>query len=208
VVDALGNFTSSAGSLVITLFNLEANPTDIAQAISDVSFTVGNGSLTGATLSSSSGQAITIASNGTFTLGESAATGWVFGTSGGGADGSLDVLGAGGVGPTHLIIGPPGTGGTYSNANGSIAGNGPHNPFLDQSATFTITGSGITANTTITAATFSFGTTANDQANTVVGVPHSFVPEPSSLVLSVSGLGLLGLVGICRSRRRRHKIVA
>ena len=33
-------------------------------------------------------------------------------------------------GPDYTLIGPPGPDGTYSNANGSIAGNPAHNPFL------------------------------------------------------------------------------
>jgi hypothetical protein len=112
---------------------------------------------------------------------------------------TLDVLGAGGAGPTHLIIGPPDGGNLYSAANGSIAGNGPHNPFLNQSASFTITGSGFTAATTIASVTFSFGTT--DLVNTAPGV---FVPEPSSLVLSMFGVGLIGSLGFYRSIRRRR----
>jgi hypothetical protein len=111
------------------------------------------------------------------------------------------------VGPAHLIIGPPGSGGTYSSANGSIAGNKPHNPFLEQSASFTITGSGITADTTITTATFSFGTTAGTNLVPGVNLVHiSSVPEPSSLILSASGFGLLGVVGFCYSRRRRNGV--
>jgi hypothetical protein len=113
----------------------------------------------------------------------------------------LDVLAAGGAGPAHLIIGPPDGGNTYSAANGSIAGNGPHNPFLSESATFTITGTGITADTTITSATFSFGTTAGV---TVDGVVAS--PEPSSFVLTLCGIGVVVLVGTYRSRR--HPAVA
>jgi hypothetical protein len=61
-------------------------------------------------------------------------------------------------------------------------------------ATFTITGSGITASTTVTSATFSFGTTGG------VNVPGQ-VPEPSALALSLVGIGLVGAVAY-RSRRR------
>jgi hypothetical protein len=194
-VDASATLVTAANTLSITLTNLEANPTSVVQALSDLQFTVGNGgSLTGATLSSSSGQEITINSGGTFTIGPTVATGWVPTLSG--TSGTLDVLGAGGAGPAHLIIGPPGAGGTYSNANGSIAGNGPHNPFLNQSASFVISGSGITADTTITSVTFSFGTT--EGANLVPGVA---IPEPSSLVLSAIGAGVLGLFALCRKRR-------
>jgi hypothetical protein len=109
-----------------------------------------------------------------------------------------DLVGPGHAGPAHLIIGPPGAG-TYASSNGSIHGNGPHNPFLNQTATFTITGSGITADTTITSAKFAFGTT--DGALLVTG---QAVPEPSSLVLSFVGIGLIGSIRVYQSRRRRR----
>jgi hypothetical protein len=115
-----------------------------------------------------------------------------------GTSGYLDVLAPHGAGPAHLVIGPPGGGGTYSNAKGSIAGNGPHNPFLDQSATFKITGLGITPNSTITAATFSFGTT--EGGNLLPG--FGAVPEPASLVSSAIAASLLGMIVLCRKRRR------
>jgi hypothetical protein len=201
-VDASVTLTTSAGVLTITLTNLEANPTSVVQCLSDLQFTVGNGgSLTGGTLASSSAQEITVNSGGTFTLGSTVATGWT-NDSFSGSSGSLDVLGSP-TAPAHLIIGPPGPGGTYSNANGSIAGNGPHNPFLNQSASFTIGASGITADTTITSVTFSFGTT--EGANLVPGV---IIPEPSSLVLSAIGASFVGLIVVRPSRRRLRRVVA
>src|SRR5690349_5921901 len=68
-------FTTSAGQISITLNDLLANPTDVAQLISDLSFTLSNGAATG-TLASSSAQQITDNGNGTFTLGPTASTGW------------------------------------------------------------------------------------------------------------------------------------
>ena len=66
-VSASASFTTSAGQLLITLTDLQANPTDVAQLISDLDFTLSNGITTG-TLASSSGQQITVHSNGTFSL--------------------------------------------------------------------------------------------------------------------------------------------
>jgi hypothetical protein len=199
-VDAFATFTTSANTLTIALNDLLANPKDVGQLLSDLSFTLGNGgSLTGATQTAPSSSEITVAGNGSFTgptpISGVTTVGWPFVVSSA-TEGSLDVLAAGGAGPAHLINGPPGAGDTYGAANGSIAGNGPHNPFLFESATFTITGTGITADTTITSATFSFGTTSGV---TVGGVA---APEPSSLVLALCGIGVAGLVGGYRSRRR------
>jgi hypothetical protein len=198
-VNAEAVFMTSANTLTITLTDLLANPTDVGQLLSNLSFTLGNGgSVTGSSVSSSSGQEITVNSGGSFSLGSTVATGWAYSTSGS-TMGTLDVLGTP-TAPAHLIIGPPGAGNTYSAANGSIAGNGPHNPFLNESATFTITGSGITSDTTVTSATFSFGTTGGVTVNGVQSVP-----EPSALVMSLVGLGIAGWIGVYRSRRHGQK---
>jgi hypothetical protein len=200
-VDATATFTTSSGSLSIVLTDLQANPKDVAQLLSDLSFTVGNGgSLTGSSQTGASSQELTVNGNGTFNIGANlttvAAVGWVYTTTS--TTGTLDVLqGPGHAGPAHLIIGPPG-GPTYGNANGSIAGNGPHNPFLNQSATFTITAPNVSADTTITGVVFSFGTTEGASL-----IPGQMVPEPSSLVLGLVGLGLVGSIGLHRRRRGR-----
>jgi hypothetical protein len=188
---------TGAGTLSITLTDLLANPTDVGQLLSDLSFTLNTGQTAG-TLASSSGQLITVAGNGSSTLGASVATGWVLSGL------TLDALAAGGAGPKHLIIGPPGAGG-YTNANGSIAGNGPHNPFLNDSATFTINITGLTSASVVNSATFSFGTT--EGAELVTGVdPPITTPLPSALPLFATGIGGLGLLGW--RRKRKAKAVA
>jgi hypothetical protein len=200
-VNAEADFTTGAGSMTITLKNLQANITDVAQALSDLQFTLsGTSPLTGSSETASSGQEINIASGGTFTLGSTVAAGWPYSSTA--TVGTLNVLAAGGAGPAHLIVGPPDGGNLYSAANGSIAGNGPHNPFLNQSASFTITGANITAATNVTAVTFSFGTTSGINVDGVPGVP-----EPSSLVLSILGVGSLGSIGLYRSRFRRRRLL-
>src|SRR5262245_56892996 len=73
-VNASATITTGAGSISVTLIDLLANPTSVGQLISDISFTYSGSALaSAATLSSSSGQNITVAGGGTFTLGSSVA---------------------------------------------------------------------------------------------------------------------------------------
>lgn len=193
-VDASATFTTNNnGTISITLTDLQANPTDVAQLISDLDFTL-SGGLTSGTLASSSGQQITVNSGGTYTLGSTTSTPWILNDN---VNGGLQLTALAGAGqPKGLIIGPPGTGGTYSNANGSIAANKAHNPFINQSATFLLDVSGVTVNTMIDSAIFSFGTTAGINVD---GTPNTpVVPEPSSLVLL--GTGLLLLAGAFKAK--------
>jgi hypothetical protein len=193
-VNASAMFTTGPNTLSISLTDLLANPTDVGQLLSDLFFTTSTGATSG-TLGTNGGQEVTVFSDGTSTLGSTVPTGWVLQTAGAGLE--LNVLGAGGAGPTHLIIGPSAAGGNYTNANGSIAGNRPHNPFLNQMATFAITIPGLLATDTVTSATFSFGTTSGEN---VAGVP-SAVPLPAALPLFATGLGGLGLLGWRRKRK-------
>jgi hypothetical protein len=199
-VNASALFNTTAGALTVTLTNLQPNITDVAQALSDLNFTFSNGLTTG-TLTSSSGQQVTIAANGTTTLGPTTSTGWGLNNN---VSGGLQLNALGFVGPAGLIVGPPGPGGVYTNANGSIAGNGPHNPFINQTATFTISNAAITAATLITSAVFSFGTTAGIN---VTGVPSTNpVPLPGALPLFATGLG--GLLLMRWKRKRKAEPIA
>jgi hypothetical protein len=195
-VSARATFTESAGSLSITITNLQANPTDVAQLISDLFFTVGSLTPNAAgTLITATVPLINIAANGTVTNAAATTTNWNYTATS--TVGHLDDLAGPASGPANLIIGPAGAGGVYTAANGSIAGNGPHNPFINQTATFVISDPLITANTVVTAATFSFGTTPGIN---VVGVPA--VPEPSTIVSAC--MGVFGGIGVwVRNKRKK-----
>jgi len=102
----------------------------------------------------------------------------------------------GGGQPSQMIL--P-SGGSFTGANASITG-GQFNPFVVGPASFTLAFSGVTAATTVTAATFSFGTGPDFF---IPGVP---VPGP------IVGAGLPGLLAACGgllalARRRRRLVV-
>ena len=105
----------------------------------------------------------------------------------------LNVLGSG-TGPAHTILGSPNEFGLYASANGSIRNNGPHNPFLANSATFDLTVSGMTEESVIGTGTFFFNTS---NGNSVGGqrISTVMVPEPGVV-------GTLALAGAALLRRR------
>jgi hypothetical protein len=182
-VNATAVFTPVVGLVNVTILNNQANPTSIVQAIGDLSFDLSN--VTSGFLGPSTGVERNIADNGTFTDGSPVVTGWAL--SNVGSTFHLNVLGTP-VGPAHLIIGPPGNSDVYSNANGSIAGNGPHNPFLAESAMFAIADLGITADTQVSNVVFSFGTFTN-------------IPD-SGATVALLGLALMGLA-VARAKFRK-----
>jgi hypothetical protein len=185
-VSAEADFTTGAGVITVNLKNLDsaAQMINVAQALSDLAFTISTtgGAVTDANRAYTS-TAINVDGTGAVSSATFTANGWDF--SGTGSSYLLEDLGST-AGPTQLILG--GAGATsYPNANGSIAGNPGHNPFLQGNAMFTLTVSGVTVDTNITSATFSFGTGPGNTGELVPGVPRT-VPEPRSVAMLAAGL--------------------
>jgi len=195
-VDASATFSTGPDLVLVTLSNLIVNERSVAQNVSDIAFTLDTGQTSGS-ITSSSGLERTVHADKTYTDGSVVAAGWKIGTLTLGSTTyiHLTVLGGAPATPSHTILGqptPPGNT-TYANANTSIAGNGPHNPFLYGPVSFTLAVAGVTAASVVNDAVFSFGTTPGQYVHGV--------PLPSAALLG--GIALLGLAGLRINRRRR-----
>ena len=191
-VAAKAIFDVSAGSMTVTLVNLQPNITSVGQDISSLWFTVNNGSsilsLSGASVMLS-GNLVDIGTNGTVTY-PSPLNNVALGTTGtstehwsagqGTSQFYFNDLNGGGQ-PDQTIIGPPNSNGTYTSGtvNNSIYGNGPHNPFIQNQATFKIQAAGLLATSTVSDVLIGFGTAPGNNLHTV--------PEPGSLALLAIG---------------------
>jgi hypothetical protein len=196
-------FTTSAGMLTVTLSDTLAASVirSAGQAVSDLSFTLSNsaGTLTNAT---ASGQLGNVSSTGVVTYTTGSPTRFL----GAGGQGNFSVSGStvtleaiGGGKPTEMITPTVANGGTLSNVNNGFQ---QFNPYTIGPATFMLSLSGVTANTTINAATFSFGTGPDTfLTGTPSGPSPSPVPEPSSLLLL--GTGIVGAGGALRRSLKR-----
>jgi hypothetical protein len=203
---AEATFTTGAGLISVTLTDLltPAQVRSAGQALSDLSFTLSNTPGTQGTLTAS-GQLANIGAGGTVTDVGGLPVRWIGqGPPPPGGTGTFTVSGntilmeaIGGGQPSQMIL--P-SGGSFTGANASIT-DGKFSPFVIGPASFTLDFSGVTAATTVTAATFSFGTGPDFF---IPGVP---VPGP------IVGAGLPGLlaacaVGLLALARRRRRLVA
>lgn len=187
-------FTDNTLTLTLRNQTLNSNAVSPAELLTGLSFTVGTGTST-YTLVSGTGDEITIDGNKDIS---SVNAGADIKASGhwaltGGTDGDLDLDWNGGSGSSRGIIAIDDNGdetGSYPNANGGIAGNPAHQPFIWYEGVFVISNDAFDANTTLSDVIFYFGTNRESTAA---------VPLPPAALL---GLGLLGGLGALRARRR------
>lgn len=158
-VNAEAVFTTGSGFISITLSNLMADPRSAGQLLSGLTFTLSEGQSTGS-LGPNSANLRKVQGGGIFTDFGPSSTGWALDEN---FNGGLRLCALcnnlGSAGPSRLLIGAPAGSGRYRSANGSIAGNRPHNPFTAETATFLIYVPSVTEDSSITSVTFSFGTT-------------------------------------------------
>ena len=194
-VDAQTAITVGLNNIHIVLTNLLSNPRSVSQALSSLFFQV-DGATTPWSLTGSSATSVNVGSKGTVTNSHVISTGWNLQSAG--ARMELCDINCSVVTPSQTLIGPPGTGGKYTSANSSIAGNRPHNPFLVGSAVFDLAVTGVTYQSKITNVSFGFGTAG---CNYVTGVATTVttVPEPSAIFLLSTCIAAIALIS-CRKR--------
>ena len=196
------NGTAGTNTLTLVLTNTSAGHTSVAQALVGFQFTIcdSQGNLlpimvTG--ISSQTGRAIVFNGSTTATdVGDSGvdALGW-------GLNATLGVTALGFTGPNgsnppdEAILGPATSGLTYTGANNSITDTTSHQPFVMETATFTLTLSGDLPEGFCICPDVTFFFNTN-------GTPLTNVPEPVSMFLF--GSGLIGLGAAVRRRVRKN----
>jgi hypothetical protein len=184
-------FTTSNGHLQITVQNTEVDPLSESASLVNVTFQVSQ-SLTSPSMTSSALIA-TVNSNGSYSTSGPTTTHWTLTTNGstltlcGTCDSSY---------PKYTLLGAPkASTGRYTDANSTIKGSSSDNPFLWETAGYTITAGALTQDVVISHVIFYFGTTDSS----VNGVGGLVVPEPSTIRLFAGGALLLVLAG-CRRK--------
>ena len=202
---ASATFNVTNGQIVVTLTNTLsiADFISAGQALSDIIFTLSDAPGTlGST--SASGQFGDIDGSGNLTYtssdtlnGNTTPLRWLGqGPNPPGGKGFFDITGntitleaIGGGQPSQMIAPFLANGGVYTSANNGVQ---QHNSYVIGSAEFTLALSGVTADTVVTAANFSFGTGPDVFSGNTTPVPIPEAPEPATLALIGFGLAAVG----------------
>jgi hypothetical protein len=201
---ASATFTTSTNQVVVTLTNTLSPSAFVSpgQALSDITFTLSNPTtttnFTGSTAAGQFGN-VTGSTPGVVTyVSTDAQTGnttpvrWFANGSVSGSTVTLETIGGGQ--PSQMIAPLVPNGGTYPNSNGGVPN---FNSYVIGPATFTLNLAGVTATTTVTAATFSFGTGPDHFVTGTIVTPP--IPEPSTMIMAA--LGAVGFLGYGVRRR-------
>jgi hypothetical protein len=215
-VNATASFSINdiADTITISMVNLQNNPMAAGQLISGISFTLSHLATTSptATIVTERATEIEIDRMGRITEVEARTdTDWKVLPVATNRYDLCQVCNGSGH-PDNLLIGGPASNGVYTSANGSIAGNGPHNPFILASGSLYTTGplagadstpfwtihlNGVEPATYVSSVTFRFGTSYG--ALTAAGEEVTATPEPGTIALM--GGASLALFALWRKKR-------
>jgi hypothetical protein len=193
------SLVGSTEVLTVTVENNTVNQSSDGENITGIELNI-NSHITGGSLVSSYApiDLIDITSKTAVgTLGPGAMSNWNSSTSL--SELTLTTIGSGP--PSYGIIGFPGSGGVYSNANGSLTNNASKQPYAQEEAVFTVdlTGSNITLSS-ISGVEIGFGTQGNNYINASV-VTNIATPEPGTAWFVVTGISMICL-DTWRKRRK------
>jgi hypothetical protein len=188
-VHASATITAGAGTISISLTDLQANQISSGQTVSGLVFTISG--ITSVSLNSATGPLLNVNDNGTETSVAGSISHWGAGITSG-TTVRMATVGqfASGGQPEYLIVGP-----TPNQNNGFDN----FNPYIDGTGTFTLNAAGVTSQSIISNVSFLFGTEKNTFS--VAADPITAVPEASTWAMMI--LGFAG-VGFMAYRRRSN----
>jgi len=195
-VNSTAEITISGTSVTVKLSDLLADPASVGSVLNGISFNL-NGATGASGLTADGANTVNLQGASPVYGSISGATvASEFTLSNVGSQIILSSLGS--TGPDYLIIGPAG----YGSANGSLK-NGPHNPFILETATFyfTLSGANSFSVNDISGLTFLFGTSTDSSTSRTNDIP--VVPEPSTVIAGALLLVPLGVQAVRRLRNRK-----